>query len=135
MRRAARGFKGAATLARRLGYDVDTMRELRTIAAKNNVGVFATDGAAMGSSWKGQRAGNTVLNDAVDTGKLRKKMTSPYQLKPRVSAKRIYFSVPKSQVPYIKYLAVRVYGWTPQSVQKIADAATAELLRVATGGR
>tara|TARA_R100000951_G_scaffold103098_1_gene95542 strand:- start:347 stop:787 length:441 start_codon:yes stop_codon:yes gene_type:complete len=133
MRRAMRGFKGAATAARRIGYDVDAMREMRKIAADNNRRNFATDGSAMGANWEGKRAGNAILNDAVDTGKFKRNMISPYLLKARVTSKNIYFSVPKSRVPYVKYLAGRVYGWTPKSVDKIAETITANLGRIARG--
>jgi len=53
MRRAARGFKGAATVARRVGYDATSMRELRKVAAENNEKNWQTSGGAMSDSWRG----------------------------------------------------------------------------------
>jgi len=134
VRRAARGFKGAATVSRRIGYNVNAMRVLRGIAAENNRKNFATNGSAMGDNWKGARTGNAILQDAVATGALMREMTRPYALKPRVTAKQIYFSVPPRKIPYIRFLAPRLYGWTPKSVDNIADAITTELLRIAKGG-
>jgi len=134
VRRAARGFKGAATTARRIGYNVEAMRALRTIAAENNARNFATNGSAIGDNWEGATAGNAVLQDAVATGTLRDLMTQPYELKPRVTARQIYFSIPPRRVPYIKFLAPRLYGWTPSSVDEIADAVTAQLLKIAEAG-
>ena len=134
VRRAARGFKGAATTARRIGYNVEAMRALRTIAAENNARNFATNGSAMGDNWEGAKTGNAVLDDAVATGALKALMTKPYELKPRVTAKQIYFSIPPRRIPYIRFLAPRLYGWTPQSVGNIADAVTAQLLKIAEAG-
>ena len=85
VRRAARGFKGAATTARRIGYNVEAMRALRTIAAENNARNFATNGSAMGDNWEGAKTGNAILDDAVATGALKALMTKPYELKPRVA--------------------------------------------------
>jgi hypothetical protein len=133
MRRAMRGFKGAATTSRRIGYNVDALRIMRNIAAKNNAKSFATDGASMGNPWKGLKAGNATLDDAVDTGKLKRNMTGPYLLKARVAAHAIYLSVPKRRVPYIRNVASRVYGWNKKSVDDLAAQITSELARIARG--
>lgn len=135
MRRACRGFKGAATASRRLGYDVQAMRAMREVAAENNAEMFRTRGAASGDSWRGERAGSTTLDDAVDTGRLRDNMTHPYLLKPRVQARKILFGVPKRRVPYIKYMSDRVYGWTPRGRAALAEVVAKELGRIARGER
>jgi len=135
MRRAARGFKGAATVARRVGYDAASMRELRKVAARNNALNWASDGAAMGDRWRGERAGNTVLDDAVDTGKLREHATTPWLLKPRVSARVIRFNVPKSRVPYIRFVGAQVMGWTPWGRRELVATVQNELVAVATRKR
>lgn len=67
----------------------------------------------MGAPWRGEEAGDTILNDAIDTGELMRHATSPYLLKPRVTARRIFMNVPPRSVPYIKYLGGAVMGWTP----------------------
>lgn len=135
MRRAARGFKGAATYARRVGYDAASMRELRKVAAANNERNFKTAGGAMSASWRGEKAGNTVLEDAVDTGKLREHATTPWLLKPRVSARVIRFNVPKSRVPYIRFVGARVMGWTPWGRRELADTVLDEMVKIATRKR
>jgi len=131
MKRAARGFKGAATFARRVGYDAAAMRKLRTVAADNNAENFRSDGGAMGASWRGKAAGATVLDNAVDTGTLRRHATTPWLLKPRVSAKTIRFNVPKSRVPYIRFVGAAVMGWTPRGSRSVADTILAEMVQIA----
>ena len=134
VRRAARGFKGASTLSRRIGYDVKAIRKIREIVAKNNARAWASDGAAIGKRWAGQKAGNTVLNDAVVTGKLREYATKPHLLKPRISAKRIKMNVNKSKVRYVKWLGAIVMGWTSSSSKELADMITMRLVAEAESG-
>ena len=134
IRRAARGFKGAATLARRLGYDAEAMRKIREIVADSNARNWASGGSASGQRWQGSRAGTTRLDDAVDTGKLREYATTPWLLKPRVTASRIYMNVPKTKVPYIQYLGSTVMGWTPIGVRDLEEMVLRRLEREATWG-
>jgi hypothetical protein len=131
MRRAARGFKGAATFSRRVGYDAAAMRKLRDVAAENNAENFRSDGSAMGASWRGKAAGAVVLDNAVDTGILRRHATTPWLLKPRVQAKSIRFNVPKSRVPYIRFVGAAIMGWTPRGSRKVADTILVEIGRIA----
>ena len=134
IKRAARGFKGAATLSRRLGYDVASMRAIREIVAENNSRAWATDGGAIGKRWAGQKAGATILNDAVDTGKLRQYATTSHLLKPRISAKRILVNVNKSRVPYIKFLGGAVMGWTSKGRKDLAAMVAKRLAEEAESG-
>ena len=135
MKRAARGFKGAATLARRVGYDATALRELRKVAAENNAENFASDGAAMGAKWTGQKAGAVTLNNAVETGALKMHSTTPWLLKPRVTAKAIRFNVPKRRLPYIKNVGALIMGWTPRGTRAMAETVLAEMVKIANRER
>lgn len=131
IRRATRGYKGAATWSRVVGYDAKSMRKLRTVAAENNAENFRSDGSAMGANWRGTKAGNVILNDAVDTGTLRTTATNAHLLKPRVTGKRIFFNVPKARVPYIRWMGLAVMGWTPRGRKAMADTIMAEMVLIA----
>lgn len=134
IRRAARGFKGAATVARRLGYDAEAMREIRKIVAESNARNWATGGGASGNRWQGQQVGDVTLDDAVDTGTLRTYATTPWLLKPRVTARRIYMNVPKRKVPYIQYLGGTVMAWTPVGIRDLEQMVAERLAKEAASG-
>lgn len=134
IRRAARGFKGAATLSRRLGYNAETMKKIRKIVARNNAQNWASNGGASGGRWAGQEAGATRLNDVFETGKLKEHATTPWLLKPRVTKSRIYMNVPKRKVPYIQYLGSTVMGWTPVGVRDLETMVLRELEKEANWG-
>jgi len=131
LRRQTRGFKGAATFSRRVGYDAKAMRKLRTVAAENNALNWRTGGSAMGNSWRGAKAGATILNDAVYSGTLKEHASTPWLLKPRVSAKAIFFNVPKRRVPHVKYLGKSVFGWTLQGKSDLVATMLAEMVAIA----
>ena len=89
----------------------------------------------MGASWRGKAAGAVVLDNAVDTGTLRRHSTTPWLLKPRVQAKSIRFNVPKSRVPYIRFVGAQVMGWTPWGRRELVATVQRELVAVATRKR
>jgi len=119
MRRAARGIKKAATLARRLGHDTEWMRKARDIAAENNRQMYETSGRAAGYNWRDR--------DYVETGQLRKELTSPRLLKSRVGARYVAFN---ARVKYRKYWVWHILAWTQKPVVELGKETTKSLKRV-----
>lgn len=100
-----------------IGSDPQFMRELATVAAANSAAVFASGGSAASADWQGR--------EYVDTGTLRRQMTTPGALLSMVSRKRIVF---RPAVKYRNYVRP-VFVWTRAHQQRIADAAERLMLR------
>lgn len=125
LRRSLRPIKKAATQARILGHNPEYMREARDVAAQNEQAVFATRGQSMGYPFSNRR-------DYVDTGRMRRELTTPGLLRSRVYADRIAFS---ARVKYFRVWSRNVIGWGKRWTTMLAVRSAKYLKGVAEGDR